>query len=104
MITLNQIASAPLRLLLFNQGSAPFACRHSDGWGCIMSSINCARWIDTETRIDCRKVVQLFAVALTSVALAACAQSSAVTNKSELLGTSRQALLEGNRNAPLETH
>ena len=69
-----------------------------------MSSINCARWIDTGKRIDFRKVVLLFAVALTSVALAACAQSPAVTNKSELLGTSRQASLEGHRNAPFETH
>jgi peptidoglycan lytic transglycosylase len=69
-----------------------------------MSSINCARCIDTETRIDFRKVVQLFAVALTSVALAACTQSPAVTNKSEFLGTSRQASLKGNRNATFEAH
>ncbi len=69
-----------------------------------MFSTNYARCIDTETRIDCRKVVQLFAVALTSVALAACTQSPAVTNKSELLGTSRQASLEGHRNALFETH
>ena len=69
-----------------------------------MSSINCARCVDTETRIDCRKVVQLFAVALTSVALAACTQSSTVTNKSEFLRASRQASLEGHRNAPFKTN
>ena len=69
-----------------------------------MSSINCARCVDTETRIDFRKVVQLFAVALTSVTLAACTQSSTVINKSEFLGTSRQASLEGHHNAPFDTH
>jgi rare lipoprotein A len=46
-----------------------------------------------------RNVVRLFAVALAAAALAACAQSSVVTNKSELLAVSRQASLENNRKA-----
>ena len=46
-----------------------------------------------------RNVVRLFAVALIAAALAACAQSSVLTNKSELRAASRQALLEDNRKA-----
>ncbi len=38
-----------------------------------------------------RHVVQLFAVALTAAALAACAQSSVVTHKAELRAANRQA-------------
>jgi rare lipoprotein A len=44
-----------------------------------------------------RNVVRMFAVALIAAALAACAQSSVVTNKAELRAASRQALLEDNR-------
>lgn len=77
-----------------------------------MSSISCARNLHVCTAANCinpdarlistaaiRKVVQLFAVVLTAAALAACAQSSVVTNKSELLAASRQTALEDNRNA-----
>jgi rare lipoprotein A len=51
-----------------------------------------------------RKAVQLFAVALTAGALAACAQSPAVTNKSELLSAGRQASLGDKRNSSLVTN
>ena len=77
-----------------------------------MSSISCARNLYVRIAANCinrdarlisaaaiRKVVQLFAVVLTAAALAACAQSSVVTNKSELLVASRQTALEDNRNA-----
>jgi rare lipoprotein A len=80
--------------------------------GCNVSSISRARnsYLDIEASrslhdesFACpsgfRSAVQLFAVALTSTALAACAQSTAISNKSELLATSRQASLEDNRNA-----
>jgi rare lipoprotein A len=46
-----------------------------------------------------RKLIQVFAVVLIAAALAACAQSSVVTNRSELLPASRQTALEDNRNA-----
>ena len=44
-----------------------------------------------------RSVFQLFAIALGAASLGACAQSSVVTQKSELAATSRQAPLEHNR-------
>jgi rare lipoprotein A len=47
------------------------------------------------------KAGQLFAVALMAAALAACAQSAAVTNKSELLSAGRQASLGDKRNSSL---
>lgn len=46
-----------------------------------------------------RNVVRLFAVALIAATLAACAQSSVLTNKSELHAAGRQALLEDNQKA-----
>jgi rare lipoprotein A len=69
-----------------------------------MSSIRCARnsYVDGSSA-GFRKAVQLFAVALTSATLAACAQSSAVTNKSELLSAGRQASLEDKRDSSLVT-
>jgi hypothetical protein len=82
-----------------------------------MSSISCARnsYVDIDARrilldepmvssAGVRKAVQLFAVALTAVTLAACAQSSVVTNKSELFAASRQASLEHNRKASIVTN
>jgi rare lipoprotein A len=78
--------------------------------GCIMASIRCARTSYVEIRANrihpdaplisaapIRNVIQLFAVALGALWLAACAQSSVVTQKSELLGASRQASLEHSR-------
>ncbi len=44
-----------------------------------------------------RNVVRVFAVSLTAAALAACAQSSVVTNKSELRAAGPQALPEDSR-------
>jgi rare lipoprotein A len=60
-----------------------------------MSSISCGinLYVDIlSARL--RKAVQLFALALTSTTLAACAQSSVVNNRSELLPTTRQASLD----------
>jgi rare lipoprotein A len=51
-----------------------------------------------------RNVIQLFAVALGAASLAACAQSSVVTKKSELLAASRQASLEHNRKTSFVTN
>jgi rare lipoprotein A len=70
-----------------------------------MSSISCARnsYVDGSVA-GFRKGVQLCAVALTLATLAACAQSPAVTNKSELLSAGRHASLENNRNSPLVTN
>ena len=69
-----------------------------------MSSRSCAgnSYVDGSSAVF-RKAVQLCVVALTSATLAACAQSSAVTNKSELLSAGRQASLEDKRNSPLVT-
>ena len=49
--------------------------------------------------VGVRNVIQLFAVALGAASLAACAQSSVVTQNSELLAASRQASPEPNRTA-----
>jgi rare lipoprotein A len=70
-----------------------------------MSSIGCARnsCVDVSS-IGLRKVAQLFALALTSATLAACAQSSAVNSKSELLGATRQASLDENHKASIATN
>jgi rare lipoprotein A len=51
-----------------------------------------------------RKAVQLFALAPTSATLAACAQSSVVDNKSELLTATRHASLNENHKAPSATN
>ncbi len=87
------------------------------GRGYNMSSISCARtsYVDIDaSRIfldepmvssaGVRKAVQLFAVVLGAASLAACAQSSVVTNKSELLTASRQASLEHNRKGSFVTN
>ena len=69
-----------------------------------MSSISCARnsYVDGSIA-GFRKGVQLCAVALTLATLAACAQSSPVTNKSELLSAGRLASLEDKRNSSIVT-
>jgi rare lipoprotein A len=94
----------------------PYCLSDFGGGDCNMSSISCARnsYVDIEassTLLDApsssagvRNIVQLFAVALTAAALAACAQSSVVTDKSELLAASRQASLEHNRKASFVTN
>jgi rare lipoprotein A len=51
-----------------------------------------------------RNVIRLFAVALAGALLAACAQSSVVTQHSELVAPSRQASLQPNRTASLVTN
>ena len=75
-----------------------------------MASIRCARTSSVEIEANrihskaprisaaaIRNVVQLFAITLGAASLAACAQSSVVTPKSELFGASRQASLEHSR-------
>ena len=59
-----------------------------------MSSIGCARNLHVDiSSARLRKAVQFFALALTSATLTACAQSSVVNNKSELLAATRQESL-----------
>ena len=74
-------------------------------WGCMMSCISYTRnsYVDISSA-RLRKVVQLFALTLTSATLAACAQSSVVTNKSELLAATRQASLDENHKASSATN
>jgi len=87
------------------------------GWGYNMSSISCLRtsYVDVKANriyhdaplvsaAGVRNVIQLFAVALVAASLAACAQSSVVTQKSELLTASRQASLEQNRKTSFVTN
>ena len=82
-----------------------------------MSSISCARTSYTDIKANrihlnapsvsaagVRSVIQLFAVALGAASLAACAQSSVVTKRSELLPVSRQASLEQNRTTSFVTN
>jgi rare lipoprotein A len=82
-----------------------------------MSSISSARasyvdikatWIHPNTPLvwaaGVRNVIQLFAVALGAASLAACAQSSVVTNKSEWRAASRQASVEHNQKTSFVTN
>jgi rare lipoprotein A len=75
-----------------------------------MTSISCARtsYVNIKAKhilvsaplvsaAGVRNVIQLFAVALAAASLAACAQSSVVAQKSELLRGSQQAPLQHNR-------
>ena len=97
-------------------GSALIACRISVGWGYNMSSIGWARtWyvhikasrihLDAPliSAVGVRNGIQLFAVALGAASLAACAQSSVVTERSELRVASRPASLEPNRKTSFVT-
>src|SRR6266403_953331 len=87
------------------------------GVGYNMCSISCARtsYIDLKANrihlkapsvsaAGVRNVIQLFAVALGAASLAACAQSSVVTQKSELSVANRQASLEHNRTTSFVTN
>jgi rare lipoprotein A len=82
-----------------------------------MFSTSCARtsYVDTKANrihlkapsvsaAGVRNVIQLFAVALGAASLAACAQSSVVTQKSELLAARRQASPELNRTTSFTRH
>jgi peptidoglycan lytic transglycosylase len=70
-----------------------------------MSSISCASnsYVDISSA-RLRKAVQLFALALTSATLSACAMSSVANNKSELLAATRQASLDENHKASTATN
>jgi rare lipoprotein A len=82
-----------------------------------MSSIGCARIAYVDIKADrfllnaplvsaagVRNGIRLFAVALVAALLAACAQSSVVTGRSELHPASRQASLEQNRTTSFVTN
>jgi rare lipoprotein A len=82
-----------------------------------MSSISCTRtsYVDFKAKhihlgapsvsaAGVRNIVRLFAVALGAASLAACAQSSVVTKRSESLAPSRQASLEHKRKTAFVTH
>jgi rare lipoprotein A len=64
-----------------------------------MSSISCAKGFCVDITSARRRAIQLFALVLTSATLAACAQSSTVNNKSELLAAPRQSSLSENNKA-----
>jgi rare lipoprotein A len=91
-------------------GFALTACRISLGWGYHMSSISCANpscinidasRTDLNARLalatGVRNFIRLFAVVLGAASLAACAQSSVVSKKSELRVASRQVAQENSR-------
>jgi rare lipoprotein A len=69
-----------------------------------MSCVSCARASCVDISSAGRRVIQLLALALTSATLAACAQSSVVNNKSELLAATRQASLNENHKASSATN
>ena len=71
-------------------------------WGCNMLSIDCsgASYVDIATG---RKIIRLLALALAAATLGACAQSSVVSQRSELRAT-RQASLERVRTTSSVTH
>jgi rare lipoprotein A len=82
-----------------------------------MTSISCARTSYVNIKANhilvsapfvsaagARNVIQLFAVALAAASLAACAQSSVVANKSELLAGNQQPPLQHNRTTSLVTN
>src|SRR5258706_10851650 len=99
-------------------GSALCMSDFDESWvGTNMCSISCARTSCIDLKANrihlnapsvsaagVRNVIQLFAVALGAASLAACAQSSVVTQKSELSVASRQASLEHNRTASFVTN
>ena len=89
----------------------------SVGWGYNMSSISYVRTSHVDIKANRIHLnaplvsaagvwngIQLFAVALIAASLAACAQSSVVTKKSELFAASRQASLEHNRKTSFVTN
>ena len=98
-------------------GSALTACRISVGWGDNMYSMSHARTLFVDVKANrihrnaplvsvtgVRNVIQLFAIVLGAASLAACAQSSVVTQKTELLAANRKASLEHNRKTSFATN
>jgi peptidoglycan lytic transglycosylase len=83
------------------------------GWGCIMSSGSCpaTSLFEIETAPNrgaaflpsLRKPAQLFALALTIAALAACAQAPVTSSRSELSAGGRHASLSTTRNRHVST-
>jgi rare lipoprotein A len=69
-----------------------------------MASVSCARNSCFDISSARRRAIQLFALALSSATLAACAQSSVVNNKSELLAATRQASLDETHKASSATN
>jgi peptidoglycan lytic transglycosylase len=98
-------------------GSALSGCRISVGWGYNMSSISRARtsFVDVKANrihrnaslvsvAGVRNIIQLSAVVLGAASLAACAQPSVVTQKTELPAAHRKASLEHNRKTSFATN
>jgi rare lipoprotein A len=71
-------------------------------WGCNMWSIGCSGTASVDITTG-RKIIRLLALALAAASLAACAQSSVVSKRSELHPT-KQASLERVRTASSVTH
>src|SRR5258705_4936089 len=103
------------RLVSPGHGSALFEFRlvlaGLGGLGCNMSFISCARTssidaihLNGPSVAGVWNVIQLFAVALGAASLAACAQSSVVTQRSELPAVSRQASVEHYRKTSFVTN
>ena len=93
------------------------AARAMACWGYNMSSISRARtsFVDVKANrihrnaplvsaAGVRNVIQLFAVVLGAASLAACAQPSVVTQKTELPAANRKASLEHNRKTSFATN
>jgi rare lipoprotein A len=76
-------------------GVLVFGLGWGTSWGCNMLSIGCANTSKIDTRTG-RMIVRLFALALGAASLAACSQSSVVSQKSELRQI-REASLERDR-------
>ena len=98
-------------------GSALSARRILVSWGYNMPSISRARtsFVDAKANriyrngpsvavVGVRNVIQLFAVVLGAASLAACAQPSDVTQKTELPAANRKASLEHNRKTSFATN
>ena len=98
-------------------GSALSARRILVSWGYNMPSISRARtsFVDAKANrihrnaplvsvVGVRNVIQLFAVVLGAASLAACAQPSVVTQKTELPAANRKASLEHNRKTSFATN
>jgi rare lipoprotein A len=112
------------RVAFTGLGVALFACRTSVGGGLIMSRINRNSCDVAEANrfhlgapsisaAGIRNLIRLLALALTALTLAACAQSTIATNKSELVNADPQATRVGGRttgtdiariNAPVATN
>jgi rare lipoprotein A len=94
-------ATVPPRLDCDHDGVLVFGLGWGASWGCNMWSIGCADTSSVDIATG-RRIVRLLALALAAATLGACAQTSVVSQRSELRPT-RQASLERNRTASFVT-